>query len=98
MLSFSIISKGQFPNVICAKQFSGGLDSAIIAALADRIVPAGEQVDLINVAFAKTAQVIFLVTFRYPVQKKVILPSDYTRNTSKLPTLPTSTAKYYFQP
>ena len=39
-------------------QFSGGLDSAVIAALADRIVPAGEQVDLINVAFAKTAKVL----------------------------------------
>ena len=39
-------------------QFSGGIDSAVIAALADRIVPTGEQVDLINVAFAKTAQVI----------------------------------------
>ena len=49
-------------------QFSGGIDSAVIAALADRIVPAGEQVDLINVAFAKTAQVIetlYYLQFRH---------------------------------
>ena len=49
-------------------QFSGGIDSAVIAALADRIVPTGEQVDLINVAFAKTAQVIetlYYLQFRH---------------------------------
>ena len=46
----------EFPS----KQFSGGLDSAVIAALADRLVPAGEQIDLINVAFAKTAMVFEL--------------------------------------
>ena len=49
----------EFPS----KQFSGGLDSAVIAALADRLVPAGEQIDLINVAFAKTAMVFELKGF-----------------------------------
>ena len=46
-------------------QFSGGLDSAVIAALADRIVPACEQVDLINVAFAKTAKVLSILNEFY---------------------------------
>lgn len=31
--------------------FSGGIDSAVIAALADRVVPPDEPIDLINVAF-----------------------------------------------
>ncbi|XP_014668806.1 PREDICTED: asparagine synthetase domain-containing protein 1-like [Priapulus caudatus] len=43
-------------KVVCghakvAVLFSGGLDSAVIAALADRFVPAGEPIDLLNVAF-----------------------------------------------
>jgi 7-cyano-7-deazaguanine synthase in queuosine biosynthesis len=31
--------------------FSGGLDSAVIAALADKCIPENEQIDLINIAF-----------------------------------------------
>ncbi|XP_068602442.1 asparagine synthetase domain-containing protein 1 [Brachionichthys hirsutus] len=31
--------------------FSGGLDSMVLAALADRHVPAGQEIDLLNVAF-----------------------------------------------
>ncbi|XP_012218385.1 asparagine synthetase domain-containing protein 1 [Linepithema humile] len=33
--------------------FSGGLDSAILAAIADKYVPENESIDLINVAFEK---------------------------------------------
>ncbi|EZA50264.1 hypothetical protein DMN91_012536 [Ooceraea biroi] len=45
-------------NVTCAHSkvgilFSGGLDSAILAAIADRYVPKDESIDLINVAFEK---------------------------------------------
>uniref|UniRef100_A0A2D4GKS4 Asparagine synthetase domain-containing protein 1 n=2 Tax=Micrurus corallinus TaxID=54390 RepID=A0A2D4GKS4_MICCO len=36
--------------------FSGGLDSMIIAALADRYVPLEEPIDLLNVAFEVTGQ------------------------------------------
>ncbi|XP_033646951.1 asparagine synthetase domain-containing protein 1-like [Asterias rubens] len=36
--------------------FSGGLDSMVIAALADRCVPPDEPIDLMNVAFQKPAQ------------------------------------------
>lgn len=35
--------------------FSGGLDSAILAAIADKYVPEDESIDLINVAFERSA-------------------------------------------
>ena len=35
--------------------FSGGLDSAVLAALADRVLPIAEEVDLINVSFVNPA-------------------------------------------
>jgi asparagine synthetase B (glutamine-hydrolysing) len=31
--------------------FSGGIDSSVLAALADRVLPANEPIDLLNVAF-----------------------------------------------
>ncbi|CAG5120014.1 unnamed protein product [Candidula unifasciata] len=34
--------------------FSGGLDSTVLAALADRCVPEGEPIDLLNVAFEQS--------------------------------------------
>lgn len=45
-------------NIICTHSkigilFSGGLDSAILAAIADKYVPENENIDLINVAFEK---------------------------------------------
>ncbi|NXW66316.1 ASND1 protein, partial [Eurystomus gularis] len=36
--------------------FSGGIDSMVIAALADKHVPSGEPIDLLNVAFMRTEQ------------------------------------------
>ena len=44
--------------------FSGGLDSAVLAALADRCLPEGEQIDLINVAFGREAGADFGVPDR----------------------------------
>ncbi|XP_076166749.1 asparagine synthetase domain-containing protein 1 isoform X2 [Ptiloglossa arizonensis] len=46
-------------NVICEHTkigilFSGGLDSAILALIADKYVPQNEYIDLINVAFEKS--------------------------------------------
>lgn len=40
-------------QVRVAVLFSGGIDSSIIAAIVDRILPPKEAVDLLNVAFAK---------------------------------------------
>ncbi|XP_015278038.1 PREDICTED: asparagine synthetase domain-containing protein 1 [Gekko japonicus] len=37
--------------------FSGGIDSMLLASLADRHVPSGEPIDLLNVAFANPRQV-----------------------------------------
>ena len=37
--------------------FSGGLDSAVLAALADRTLPIGEEIDLINVSFVNPTDV-----------------------------------------
>lgn len=36
--------------------FSGGIDSMMITALADKFVPEGEAIDLINVAFEQKSQ------------------------------------------
>lgn len=46
-------------NVICTHAkigilFSGGLDSAILTAIADKYIPENESIDLINVAFEKS--------------------------------------------
>jgi asparagine synthetase B (glutamine-hydrolysing) len=37
--------------------FSGGIDSVVVTALADQILPPDEQIDLINVAFAKSSEI-----------------------------------------
>ena len=38
--------------------FSGGLDSAVLAALADRALPVGEEIDLINVSFVNSSDLV----------------------------------------
>lgn len=53
--------------------FSGGVDSMILAALADRHVPAHEPIDLLNVAF------------KLPEPKKPKQPSKKTRNPPNKP-------------
>lgn len=44
--------------------FSGGLDSAVLARLADQVLPPGCSIDLINVAFGKDTADDFLVPDR----------------------------------
>ncbi|GAA6029046.1 hypothetical protein JCM8097_001567 [Rhodosporidiobolus ruineniae] len=39
------------PEARIAVLFSGGLDCTVVAAIADRVLPEGEAIDLINVAF-----------------------------------------------
>ncbi|XP_034285219.1 asparagine synthetase domain-containing protein 1 isoform X1 [Pantherophis guttatus] len=50
------ISEKDLKKSYIAILFSGGLDSMIIAALADRYVPLEEPIDLLNVAFEVTSQ------------------------------------------
>ncbi|NXX50107.1 ASND1 protein, partial [Tricholaema leucomelas] len=52
---------GEFPSTPSRKAyigvlFSGGIDSMVIAALADKHVPSGEPIDLLNVAFMAKEQ------------------------------------------
>ncbi|KAL6430659.1 hypothetical protein ACFW04_006918 [Cataglyphis niger] len=49
-------------NITCTHSkigilFSGGLDSAILAVIADKYVPENESIDLINVAFERSNQI-----------------------------------------
>ena len=34
--------------------FSGGLDSVVLTALIDQVLPVGQRIDLLNVAFQQT--------------------------------------------
>lgn len=62
------------PDVSCrhskiAIMFSGGLDSTVLAVLTDRVWPAEEAIDLLNVAFpspAKTGKAPSVETFSVP--------------------------------
>ncbi|XP_037079389.1 LOW QUALITY PROTEIN: asparagine synthetase domain-containing protein 1-like [Pollicipes pollicipes] len=44
------------PHAKLAVLFSGGVDSMLVAALADRCLPASEPIDLLNVAFERTVR------------------------------------------
>ncbi|XP_069692808.1 asparagine synthetase domain-containing protein CG17486 isoform X2 [Periplaneta americana] len=60
--------------------FSGGLDSTVLAALANDYVPLNEPIDLLNVAFEKEQSV------SRKVKKKILKePPDEERNTFSVP-------------
>ena len=48
-------STGKCDHSKLAILFSGGLDSAVIAALADQCIPASEPIDLLNIAFEQSS-------------------------------------------
>lgn len=50
-VKFEDYSKATCNHSKCAILFSGGIDSAVIAALADKCLPAKDSIDLLNVAF-----------------------------------------------
>lgn len=67
------------PAVDCARVailFSGGIDSMILAALADRHIPAHEPVDLLNVAFKLQEPKKQNKSSRKPKNKPIDLKAD----------------------
>ncbi len=66
------MAKSKFDDAMASKcthakvalLFSGGLDSAVLAALMDELLPENEEIDLLNVAFEQKAQQPFQVPDR----------------------------------
>ncbi|XP_010125231.1 PREDICTED: asparagine synthetase domain-containing protein 1 [Chlamydotis macqueenii] len=56
--------------------FSGGIDSMVIAALADKHVPLGEPIDLLNVAFMIKEQAKKKGTTKKQVQHDLLCPPE----------------------
>ena len=64
------LAHSKCPHAKCAIMFSGGIDSAVLAALADECLPPSDPIDLLNVAFEMTSQ--------SDVNKRFLVPDRIT--------------------